>query len=130
MNSVARWWLVCGSVLMALAVVLGAFAAHGLKGSVDARSLAVFETGVRYQVYHAGGLFVVAWLASQLGTVERPPLLVHRAGLCFLFGIVMFSGSLYLLSTLGWSWLGPVTPLGGLCFIAGWCTLGYAAYKS
>lgn len=110
--------------------MLGAFGAHALKSRLAPDQLAVFETGVRYQMYHAFALFVVAWMSEKV-----PGPMTSRAGWFLVAGIVLFSGSLYLLSSrslLGiesWTWLGPVTPLGGLCFIAGWTSLFAAAVK-
>ena len=112
-----------------LSVVLGAFGAHALKDRLTPEQLITFETGVRYQMYHALALFAVAWLSTKLNGS-----LVQAGGWCFTAGIVLFSGSLYLLAcreVLGlthWKWLGPVTPLGGLLFIMGWgCLLAAVA---
>jgi uncharacterized membrane protein YgdD (TMEM256/DUF423 family) len=115
---------ICG----ALAVILGAFGAHTLKAILSTESLQTFETGVRYQFYHT-----FAILATALLVEKSPKSLI--AGYFFLAGIIMFSGSLYLLairSTVGiegWAWLGPVTPLGGLMFIIGWIILLFSALK-
>lgn len=109
-----------------LAVILGAFGAHGLKSLVESRQLAIFETGVRYQFYHAFGMLVAGIL-----DMIRPSKRFRGAGWLFFIGILLFSGSLYLLATrfvLGiesWTWLGPVTPVGGVLFIMGWGMLGY-----
>ncbi|MBI5597700.1 MAG: DUF423 domain-containing protein [Elusimicrobia bacterium] len=103
---------------MFAAVALGAFAAHGLKARLSPEMLAVFETGVRYQAYHALGLIAAAWL------MERwPGRLPSAAGSCFLAGILLFSGSLYLLSLTGARKLGIVTPFGGVLFLVGWALL-------
>jgi uncharacterized membrane protein YgdD (TMEM256/DUF423 family) len=107
---------------MFFSVALGAFAAHGLKERLDAGMLAAFETGVRYQTYHALSLFIIAWLASR-----NPTRMIDAAGFCFLGGIVLFSGSLYALSLSGIRKLGMVTPIGGLLFLAGWALLAMAA---
>ena len=108
--------------MMLLAVGLGAFGAHVLKDKLSPELLAVFETGVRYQAYHALGLFVVAWLCER-----GPEPLVPAAGWCFLTGTLLFSGSLYALSVTGVRKLGIVTPFGGLLFLAGWASLLWAA---
>ncbi len=118
------------AVFGGLAVVLGAFAAHGLKEKLEPTSLAVFETAVKYQFYHAFALLLLVALGSYLQ--ER---FAKYAATCFIIGIVLFSGSLYLLSTssiTGFSaqWLGPITPLGGLFFISGWVCFGLAAVKN
>ena len=105
-------------------VGLGAFAAHGLKNRLSADYLAIFHTGVTYQLVHALALFGVALLA-----VHLPGRLVGWAGYLFVLGIVLFSGSLYLLTLTGISKLGMITPIGGLCFLAGWLCLGLAAWR-
>jgi uncharacterized membrane protein YgdD (TMEM256/DUF423 family) len=106
-------------------VALGAFAAHGLKGQLSAEYLAVFHTGVHYQLVHALALFGVALLGERL-----PGRLVKAAGILFALGILLFSGSLYALTLSGLGKLGMITPLGGLCFLAGWLCLGLAAFRS
>ncbi len=98
-----------------LAVILGAFAAHGLKTMLDSAMLSAFETGVRYQMYHALGL-----LALPAVTPYGDKRCLVGAGIFFCIGTVLFSGSLYLLTTLSLTALGPVTPLGGLSFMIGW----------
>jgi len=105
-------------------VALGAFAAHGLKGRLSADYLAVFQTGTHYQLIHALALFGVGLLALQ-----RPGRLVNCAGALFALGIVLFSGSLYLLTLSGVSALGIVTPFGGVAFLAGWLCLGLAVWR-
>nr|WP_245725882.1 DUF423 domain-containing protein [Marinobacter mobilis] len=103
----------------------GAFGAHGLRHLVDARGLEVFQTAVTYQVYHSLALVMVSMLVG-FGCSHR--LLLAAAGF-FLAGIVMFSGSLYLLVLTGAHWLGPVTPLGGLCFMVGWILVVIAGIR-
>ena len=105
-------------------VALGAFAAHGLKKSLSADYLAIFHTGVTYQLVHALALFGVALLAAHL-----PGRLVMWAGVSFTIGILLFSGSLYLLTTIGIGKLGIITPFGGLAFLIGWLCLGLAAWR-
>ena len=105
-------------------VALGAFAAHGLKGRLSEQYLAIFHTGVTYQLVHALALIGVALLATQLQSR-----LVTWAGICFSLGIVLFSGSLYVLTMTGISKLGMITPIGGLGFLAGWLCLGLAAWR-
>ena len=116
------FWFRTASALMFLSVALGAFAAHGLKEKLDAGALAVFETGVRYHVYHALALFAVAWIVSR-----APSRSAQAAGFCFLAGIVFFSGSLYALALTGVRKLGMITPLGGVLFLAGWAALALGA---
>jgi uncharacterized membrane protein YgdD (TMEM256/DUF423 family) len=104
-------------------VALGAFAAHGLRARLSSEYLAVFQTGVNYQLIHALALLAVALLAQHL-----PGRLAMFAGSLFTLGILLFSGSLYLL-TLGGLKLGIVTPIGGLAFLGGWLCLGLAAWR-
>ena len=116
-------WLVVGAVAGGLGVMLGAFGAHGLKTRVPAELLAVFETGVRYQMYHALALVAVGLLA-----LRAPSGWLTAAGWLFLVGIAIFSGTLYLMTFTGARWLGAITPLGGLSLIAGWFALAAAAW--
>jgi uncharacterized membrane protein YgdD (TMEM256/DUF423 family) len=113
-----------GAVFAFLGVALGAFGAHALRATLSSADLATFETGVRYQMYHAIGLFVVAWATSRW-----PGAPVHAAGWLFVAGIVVFSGSLYTLVLTGQRWMGAVTPLGGVCFLAGWALLAWSAFR-
>ncbi|MDD2052697.1 DUF423 domain-containing protein [Pseudomonas putida] len=105
-------------------VALGAFAAHGLKARLSAEYLAIFHTGVTYQLVHTLALFGVALLAAHL-----PGRLVTWAGVAFAIGIVLFSGSLYVLTLTGIGKLGIITPLGGVAFLLGWLCLGLAAWR-
>ena len=105
-------------------VALGAFAAHGLKNRLSAEYLAIFHTGVTYQLVHTLALLGVALLATQI-----PGRLMTWAGASFAIGILLFSGSLYLLTLTGFSKLGIVTPFGGLAFLVGWLCLGLAAWR-
>ena len=108
-----------------VAVLLGAFAAHGLKEVLSASSLASWQTGVTYQMTHALVLLVIGLWLRQGGSN-----LVKVAGVLFAIGVLVFSGSIYALVLLQVSWLGPVTPLGGLCLIAGWVCMLVAAAQS
>lgn len=105
-------------------VALGAFAAHGLKSRLSAEYLAIFHTGVTYQLVHTLALIGVALLATQI-----PGRLITWAGASFAIGILLFSGSLYLLTLTGFGKLGIVTPFGGLAFLVGWFCLGLAAWR-
>lgn len=105
-------------------VGLGAFAAHGLKTRLSPEYLAIFHTGVLYQLIHALAILGVAVLAAQL-----PGRLVTWAGFSFALGILLFSGSLYVLTLTGISKLGIITPFGGLAFLVGWALLGLAAWR-
>ena len=117
-------WFATGAALCGVGVVLGAFGAHGLRDRLAADMLDVFETGVRYHFIHALGLIAVAWAAARW-----PNGWVVAAGWLFVAGIVIFSGSLYLLALTGARWLGAITPIGGLCLIAGWAVLALAALR-
>nr|WP_304187714.1 DUF423 domain-containing protein [Rhodothermus marinus]MBO2490865.1 DUF423 domain-containing protein [Rhodothermus marinus] len=121
----ARTFLVLGAVLAGLAVALGAFAAHGLAPRVSPERLQTFETGVRYQMYHALALLLTGWLLHQLGASG-----LSVAGWCFLAGIVLFSGSLYVLVLTDTPWLGAVAPLGGTAFILGWGMLAWSLWRA
>jgi uncharacterized membrane protein YgdD (TMEM256/DUF423 family) len=119
-----RFFFAAGSLLAFLAVALGAFAAHALKARLSAEMLTIFETGVRYHTYHALALLAVGWASSRW-----PASSAHLAGWAFLIGILVFSGSLYLLSLTGMRWLGAITPIGGLAFLIGWLLLAWAAWR-
>lgn len=112
------------SVSAGLAVAAGAFGAHALRARLSPEALGAFETGARYQMYHALALFVVAWAESRW-----PGTLVTAAGWLFVAGTVLFSGSLYALALSGTRWWGAVTPLGGLCFLAGWSALAFGIWR-
>ena len=118
-------WFATGAALCGLGVLLGAFGAHGLKDRLTPEMLAVFETGIRYHLIHALGILAVGTAVSRW-----PHTSVSVAGWCFIAGIVLFSGSLYLLSVTGIRWLGAITPIGGLLFIAGWVTLAVGALRA
>ena len=128
-RTVLRWPLILGCVFALTAVMAGAFGAHGLRGVVSPRGLEVFQTAVTYQMYHSLALIIVAIL-SGLEIAGNPgrKLLSVGAGF-FAAGIVLFSGSLYLLVLTQMSWPGPVTPLGGVCFMVGWALLVIAGLK-
>jgi uncharacterized membrane protein YgdD (TMEM256/DUF423 family) len=117
-----KTFLLIGALAGFLGVALGAFGAHGLRGRLSPDMLAVFETGVRYHMYHALAIILVGLIAARLDGW-----LIRAAGWCFSAGIVLFSGSLYSLSISGITILGAVTPLGGLAFLLGWSFLIAAA---
>jgi Uncharacterized small membrane protein len=116
---IAKTFLLLGSLNAMLAVILGAFGAHGLKSRLAAGMLAVFQTGVQYHFYHALGLILIGIIAMQF----TPAMWLKSAGWLMLAGIILFSGSLYILSITGVRWLGAITPLGGLAFILAWLCL-------
>ncbi len=127
----ARTFFQIGSIAALLAVALGAFAAHGLQNKIAPDQITIFQTGVRYQFYHAFGILIAALLL-----LKRKNIWLQRAGWSFVLGIVLFSGSLYLLSCrewlhiTNWKWLGPLTPIGGIFFIFGWASFFFATLKS
>ena len=112
--------LAAGAINAALAVAAGAFAAHGLRGRLEARALEVFETGARYHMYHALAMVLAALIATSGA---------RTAGWMFQGGIVLFSGSLYALALTDVKVLGAITPLGGLAFLAGWGWLAVSALR-
>ncbi len=115
MTALARALAASGATLALLAVALGAFGAHALRARLEPRDLEIFETAVRYQMYHALALLGIAWLSTRLGD-----LLIGWAGWLMVAGTLVFSGSLYLLVLTGPRWLGAITPIGGVLMIAGW----------
>lgn len=114
----ALFWARAGAWLMLLGVGAGAFGAHGLRSRLTPEMLSVWETAVRYQIYHALALLALAGVFDRL-----PPGAVSTSGWCFFSGVLIFSGSLYALSLSGLRWLGAITPVGGLLFLAGWALL-------
>ncbi|MBQ02384.1 MAG: hypothetical protein CL477_17075 [Acidobacteria bacterium] len=118
-------WFATGAVLCGLGVLLGAFGAHGLRDRVAADMLVVYETGVRYHLTHALGVLAVAWAASRW-----PNAWTGSAGGLFVAGVVLFSGSLYLMAVTGVRWLGAITPIGGVCFVVGWVALAVGALRA
>lgn len=120
----ARLWLLLSAFAGFTGVALGAFAAHGLKGRLTPEYLAVFQTGTHYQLIHALALFGVGLLA-----LHMPGRSVNLAGGAFAVGILLFSGSLYLLTLSGIGKLGMITPFGGVAFLIGWLCLGLAAWR-
>jgi uncharacterized membrane protein YgdD (TMEM256/DUF423 family) len=114
--------MLIGAVAAFLAVGFGAFGVHGLRGRLSPEMMAVFESAVRYHMYHALALVLVSLVLGRMNGW-----LIHTAGWCFVAGIVLFSGSLYLLALSGVTILGAITPLGGLAFLAGWLCLALSA---
>jgi uncharacterized membrane protein YgdD (TMEM256/DUF423 family) len=122
----AKLFITLASCSGMFAVMLGAFAAHALKNTLDEYSLGVFQTAVQYHFYHSFALLAVGILAMS----NPESVLLRTSGWLFFIGLLVFCGSLYALSFSGVRWLGAITPLGGLCFIAGWAVLATAAWKS
>ena len=120
----AQWWLVVGSIGGFLGVAGGAFGAHALKARLSEQMLANFETGTRYLLVHAVALLVVGVLA---GRKNGDDLLV--VGWAFSVGMLIFTGSLWVMALTGQRWLGAITPVGGTALIIGWLALALAAAK-
>ena len=118
-------FLFIGSILAGLSVAGGAFASHALKDRLSDRFLEIFETGTKYQMYHALALILVALL---LNSQENTPITMVGTGYAFIIGILIFSGSLYALSLTGIKWLGAIAPIGGAALIIGWLSLAIAAW--
>jgi uncharacterized membrane protein YgdD (TMEM256/DUF423 family) len=123
--SLAKCFIIVSAIAGALAVAMGAFAAHGLKSRLDPTSLATLRTAVDYQFYHALALLGVALLMLHWPTNGQ----LSLAGSLLILGVLLFCGSLYGLALLQWRWLGPVTPFGGLCFIAAWVSIAVAVIR-
>jgi uncharacterized membrane protein YgdD (TMEM256/DUF423 family) len=126
MPQIAKIFLILGGLNAALVVLFGAFGAHALKARLSVEMLAAYQTGVHYHLFHALGLLAAGLLATQLpGSVY-----LKWSGWMMLVGIILFSGSLYILSISGLRWLGMVTPIGGMSFIAAWILFVLAVMKS
>jgi len=119
-----RTFALAGALSAFMAVAAGAFGAHALRARLPPDLLAVFETGAQYQMYHALALLAVAWASN-----HWPGTPLRAAGWLFIGGTLLFSGSLYLLAVTGARWLGAITPLGGLLFLAGWAALAIGVAK-
>ena len=126
MSQTAKLFLILGGINAALVVMLGAFGAHGLKARMTVEMLAVYQTGVHYHLFHTLGLLAVGLVATQIAD----SVYLRWSGWLMLVGIILFSGSLYVLSVSGLRWLGLVTPFGGVAFIAAWIVFVIAIAKS
>ena len=120
-----RIFLAIASMFGGISVVFGAFASHALKDRLSDKSLAIWETGTKYQMYHALALMLVAILISRFPNST----LLAVAGYAFIAGVFIFSGSLYALTLTGIKWLGAITPIGGLALIVGWLCLAFATWR-
>lgn len=130
-----QWIIIFAALNGALAVVLGAFGAHGLKGKLSETALRTYQTGVDYHIYHALALFGIGLFLLQQKTVvttfiNTPSQTLQLAAIFMILGICLFCGSLYGLALGGPKILGPITPLGGLCFICGWISIMYYSVKA
>lgn len=124
-GSMERIFFMLGAIFALIGVGAGAFGAHALRSRLSPELLATFEIGVRYQMYHAFAL-----MAAAVAITRWPSSLTTASGWLFLVGILVFSGSLYLLSLTGVRWLGAITPIGGVAFLAGWLCLIWAAWRA
>lgn len=122
----SRLAILLGAGNAALAILFGAFAAHALRNSLSEQMLSIFQTAVDYHLYHALGLIIIGLLISQRSYSR----LLNLSAIAMLVGIIVFCGSLYLLSLTGKSWLGMITPLGGVTFIASWILIVIGYFKS
>ena len=120
-----RTFFLIASLFGGLSVALGAFGAHALRDRIEASLLANYQTGVSYMFYHALALFAVAWAISRWPSSSLPV----WAGWLFVAGIAVFSGSLFVMAFTGLRWLGAITPIGGVAFIAGWLLLAWTAWQ-
>ncbi|WP_042354415.1 DUF423 domain-containing protein [Bacillus rubiinfantis] len=121
-----KTFIIVGAINAFLAVALGAFGAHGLKDKLDAYYLDIWKTGVQYQMFHAMGILVVGLLLGKVAVSSQ----FTWSGWLMLAGIILFSGSLYLLSLTKIGPLGAITPIGGVCFLAAWVLLIVGAVKT
>ena len=121
---VSHRWIAAGALSAFVAVAAGAFGAHALRGSLTPELHDVFETAARYQMYHALGLLAVGWIAG-----ESPTRTAGVAGLLFVAGTILFSGSLYAMSLSGARWFGAITPIGGVALLGGWLALAWACWQ-
>ncbi|MGF1548352.1 MAG: DUF423 domain-containing protein [Thiotrichales bacterium] len=122
----AKPFILLGATSAALAVALGAFGAHALRATLDERARAVYQTAVDYHFIHALALLLIGVLLH----TGAAPLEARWSGVLLAFGTLLFCGSLYVLAITGIKWLGMITPLGGLAFIAGWIWLAWAVFKA
>ncbi len=120
-----KYWIAAGAGLAALAVILGAFGAHGLKAKVSPEDLIIFETGVRYHFYHALGLILLGLLGF-----HYPSDILQAPAVLLSIGMLIFSGSLYVLVLFGMRGLGAITPIGGVAMVGGWLLLAYRIMKA
>ncbi len=125
-----KWIIISGAGFALTSVMLGAFAAHGLKSRLDDYALGIFQTAAQYQMTHGLALILCGLFAYQLNQSQTNVFWVNASAICFIIGILFFSGSLYGLAMTGQKWLGPITPIGGLLFILGWIGFVVAVVKS
>ncbi|RXT04890.1 DUF423 domain-containing protein [Ammoniphilus sp. CFH 90114] len=122
---IGKTFIIIGAINAFLTVAIGAFGAHGLKGKITDDLLTIYQTGVQYHMFHSLGLIAVGILASKMASTA----MLTWSGWAMLIGIILFSGSLYVLSLSGIRVLGAITPFGGVAFLIGWALLAIAAYR-
>jgi uncharacterized membrane protein YgdD (TMEM256/DUF423 family) len=122
----AKWFVIIGATSGFLSVVFGAFGSHGLSDKLSEHFMQIYQTGVQYQMYHSLSLLLIGILATQWPNSTK----LRWSAYLMIVGIILFSGSLYALSLTGITWLGVITPLGGIAFLLGWFLLGLATYQS
>jgi len=125
-----KWMIISGAFFALTSVLLGAFAAHGLKNRLDEYAISIFQTAAQYQMTHSIAIILSGLFAFQIQQNPSSSFWLNMAVLGFIIGIVFFSGSLYGLALTGQKWLGPITPIGGLFFILGWACFITAVVKS
>lgn len=125
-DKMTKFFISMAAIMAGLSVASGAFASHALKARLSQRALEIFETGSKYQMYHALALLIVGLLLS---CSDEASTLLNTASWAFIIGIVLFSGSLYALSLSNIKWLGAITPLGGVAFLVGWGCLAITAWS-
>ncbi|MCM3783247.1 DUF423 domain-containing protein [Neobacillus mesonae] len=121
----AKKWIVTGSILAMLSVMIGAFGAHIIEPIIGEERLSTYETGVQYHMMHALGILMIGFIGNSFGSSKA----LEWAGRMLLIGIILFSGSLYVLSITGIGILGAITPLGGICFITGWILTAVSVWR-
>jgi uncharacterized membrane protein YgdD (TMEM256/DUF423 family) len=119
-----KFFIILGSILTGVAIIIGAFGAHAIKTNVSIEDLAIFETGIKYHFYHSIGLIIIGILGFYY-----PHTALKISGISFIIGILVFSGSLYLLVLTNLRWFGAITPIGCFFYIIGWFLLAYNIYK-
>jgi len=130
MNKSTRFYLCSGVFFSFLSVMIGAFGAHALKPHISTKMMAVFNTAVQYQMFHAFALLIVGILLHIIVSTDLQAKRIRLAGNLFLVGLVLFCGSLYLLAITNIKILGAITPFGGLAFILAWLVLLYTLYRA
>ena len=120
-----KLFLILGSINAAAAVTMGAFGAHSLRAKISEKMLSVFQTGVQYHFYHSLGLLIIGLMTLYFQSGKY----LYAAGWIMFFGIILFSGSLYILSTTNMRWLGMITPFGGMAYLISWILIAVAVWK-